>query len=215
MALRGFLMLLRVKSVGFPSSLWKINVLTWCGWPKMNHARSSWKQVSFQEENVHQFLQNSEACCWHNARQSYNHCHILHNFSFTTSSSAIQSTARTRRRSPIQLHQDKAAAHKARITLTYLDDNGIRLMEHSPYSPDLASCDFWLFPKIKSALARKPFSRTQDLPKAVHSYLLQSTEKAFRIWDEDATMYRKSREATLRECDCTSWNSRWIMGDID
>ena len=89
----------------------------------------------------------------------------------------IQSTARTRRRSRLQLHQDNAAAHKARIRLTYLDDNGIRLMEHSPYSPDLAPCDFWLFPKIKSALAGKPFSRTQDLPKAVHSYLLQNTEK--------------------------------------
>ena len=107
MALRGFLMLLRVKNVGFPSSLWKINVLTWCGWPKMNHARSSWKQVSFQEENVHQFLQNSEACCWHNTRQSYNHCHILHNFSFTTSSSAysVNSTDLTSISNPVVLRQ--------------------------------------------------------------------------------------------------------------
>ena len=43
-----------------------------------------------------------------------------------------QSTARTRRRSRIQLHHDNAAPHKARITQTYLDDNGIRLMEHPP-----------------------------------------------------------------------------------
>ena len=77
-----------------------------------------------------------------------------------------QSTARTRRRSRIQLHHDNAAPRKARITETYLDDNGIRLMEHPPYSPDLASCDFWLFPKIKSALAGKPFSRIEE---AVHS----------------------------------------------
>ena len=41
MALRGFLMLLRVTSVGFPSSLIKIKVLTWCDWPKKNHARRS------------------------------------------------------------------------------------------------------------------------------------------------------------------------------
>ena len=81
----------------------------------------------------------------------------------------IQSTARTQRRSRIQLHHDNAAPHKVRITQTYLDDNGIRLMEHPPYSPDFASCDFWFFPKIKSALAGKPLSRTQDLAKAVHS----------------------------------------------
>ena len=81
----------------------------------------------------------------------------------------IQSTARTRRRSQIQLHYDNTAPHKARITQTYLGDNGIRLMEHPQYSPDLAPCDFWLFLKIKSAPAGKPFSRIQDLAKAVHS----------------------------------------------
>ena len=81
----------------------------------------------------------------------------------------IQSTARTRPRSQFQLHHDNTAPHKARITQTYLDDNGIRLMEHPQYSPDLATCDFWLFPKIKSAPAGKPFSRIQDLAKVVHS----------------------------------------------
>ena len=55
MAIRGFLMLLRVTKVGLPSLLWKINVLTWCGWPKMNHARRSWKQVSVQERECSSF----------------------------------------------------------------------------------------------------------------------------------------------------------------
>ena len=91
-----------------------------------------------------------------------------------------QSTARTRRRSRIQLHHDNAAPHKARITQTYLDDNGIRLMEHPPQSPDLASCDFWLFPKFKSALAGKPFSRTQDLAKAVHSDMRAIPDSEYR-----------------------------------
>ena len=26
---------------------------------------------------------------------------------------------------------------------------GIKTVPHPPYSPDLASCDFWLFPKLK------------------------------------------------------------------
>ena len=81
----------------------------------------------------------------------------------------IQSTAQTRCRSRIQLHQDNTVPHKARITQTYLDDNGIHLMEHRPYSPDLASCDFWPFPKVKSALAGKHFSKIQDLAQAVHA----------------------------------------------
>ena len=42
------------------------------------------------------------------------------------------------RRSRIQLHHDNAAPHIALNTQTYLDDNGIRLMEHPLYLPDLA-----------------------------------------------------------------------------
>ena len=98
----------------------------------------------------------------------------------------IQSTARTRRRSQIQLHHDNTAPHKARITQTYLGDNGIRLMEHPQYSPDLAPCDFWLFLKIKSAPAGKPFSRIQDLAKAVHSEMraIPASEyrECFQMW---------------------------------
>ena len=26
---------------------------------------------------------------------------------------------------------------------------GIKTVHHSPYSPDLAPCDFWLFPKLR------------------------------------------------------------------
>ena len=29
---------------------------------------------------------------------------------------------------------------------------GIKTVPHPPYSPDLASCDFWLFPKLKEKL---------------------------------------------------------------
>ena len=27
---------------------------------------------------------------------------------------------------------------------------GIKTVPHAPYSPDLAPCDFWLFPKLRS-----------------------------------------------------------------
>ena len=34
-----------------------------------------------------------------------------------------------------------------------MDQKGFKLIEHPPYSPDLAPADFFLFPKVKSALA--------------------------------------------------------------
>jgi hypothetical protein len=38
-------------------------------------------------------------------------------------------------------------------------------MAHPPYSPDLAPNDFWLFPKIKSALNGQRFQYKEDIKK--------------------------------------------------
>jgi hypothetical protein len=38
-------------------------------------------------------------------------------------------------------------------------------MEHPPYSPDLVPNDFWLFPKIKSALKGRGLQNTEDIKK--------------------------------------------------
>ena len=61
------------------------------------------------------------------------------------------------RRSRLLLHHDNAAPHKAHLTQQFLEEQGITLLPHPPYSPDLAPCDFWLFPKIKGAIAGKLF----------------------------------------------------------
>jgi len=50
------------------------------------------------------------------------------------------------------LHQDNATAHNALSVKTFLTKHKITVLEHPPYSPNLAPCDFFLFPKIKSAL---------------------------------------------------------------
>ena len=47
------------------------------------------------------------------------------------------------------LHHDNAPAHTATRTLEFLDENGIQLVTHPPYSPDLAPCDWFLFPFVK------------------------------------------------------------------
>jgi hypothetical protein len=39
-------------------------------------------------------------------------------------------------------------------------------MDHPPYLPDLASCDFWLFPKLQNALKGQ---RIADIPDNQHS----------------------------------------------
>jgi len=56
-------------------------------------------------------------------------------------------------------------AHKAHSVKQFLAQKSINKMEHPPYSPDLVLNDFWLFPKIKSALMGPRFQDTEDIQK--------------------------------------------------
>ena len=46
-------------------------------------------------------------------------------------------------------HQDNAPVHNSILVTDYLTNMGINTVPHPRYSPDLASCDFWLFPKLR------------------------------------------------------------------
>jgi len=51
-----------------------------------------------------------------------------------------------------------------------LRDLHYELLEHPPYSPDLASSDFSLFPILKLFLAGRRFSSNQEVIAAVDGY---------------------------------------------
>ena len=46
-------------------------------------------------------------------------------------------------------HQDNAPVHNSILVTDYLSKMGIKTVPQPPYSPDLAPCDFWLFPKLR------------------------------------------------------------------
>lgn len=71
------------------------------------------------------------------------------------------------------LHQGNAPSHNALSVKQFLAKNSITLMEHPPYSPDLAPCDFFLFPKIKSELKGTRYESV-DAVKEVTARLLNS-----------------------------------------
>jgi hypothetical protein len=58
-------------------------------------------------------------------------------------------------------------------------------MDHPPYSPDLAPCDFWLFPKLKNALKR--FADFSDIQCNVKTLLRGIPENFFRQWHHRLT----------------------------
>ena len=53
----------------------------------------------------------------------------------------------------VHLLHDNAPAHTSTIVTAFLKKEKVTVLPHPPYSPDLAPCDFFLFPKWKSFLA--------------------------------------------------------------
>ena len=58
----------------------------------------------------------------------------------------------------IIFHQNNAPAHKSVLAMGKLRDLHYELLEHPPYSPDLAPSDFCLFLRIKLFPAGQRFS---------------------------------------------------------
>lgn len=63
------------------------------------------------------------------------------------------------------LHDDNAPSHRALIVREYKTKNLINTIEQPPYSPDLAPCDFFLFPKLKLPLRGRRFESIEDIKK--------------------------------------------------
>ena len=82
------------------------------------------------------------------------------------------------------LHHDNAPAHKALSVKQFLTKNSMTQLLHLPYSPDLAPCDFFLFPRMKKVLKGKCFANVEKVKKKMTearvSGLLRKVENTFR-----------------------------------
>ncbi|KAF6272388.1 hypothetical protein mRhiFer1_009549 [Rhinolophus ferrumequinum] len=77
------------------------------------------------------------------------------------------------------LHHDNAPAHSALSVREFLASKQITVLEHPPYSPDLAPSDF-LYPKIKETLKGRHFDDLQDIEGNTMTALRAIPEKEFQ-----------------------------------
>ena len=54
-----------------------------------------------------------------------------------------------------------------------MEKKGFLLLAHPPYSPDMAPCDFFLFPELKKMLAGIAYDDEEDLFSTVQGCLKQ------------------------------------------
>ena len=85
----------------------------------------------------------------------------------------------------MKFHHDNAPAHTAGKTKEFLRQSGLEMIEHLPYSPDLAPCDFWLFPNLKRHLKGSRFESVRAnrcFLEAVECISASSYSKLFDMW---------------------------------
>jgi histone-lysine N-methyltransferase SETMAR len=75
----------------------------------------------------------------------------------------------------VLLHHDNARPHRARATQKRIQELHRELLEHLPYSPDLASSDFYLFGPLKTTLVAN-FADDEEVEMEVQKWLRQQSK---------------------------------------
>lgn len=73
-------------------------------------------------------------------------------------------------RKQVIFHQDNARPHKSMKTLKVIQELNWTLMEHPPYSPDIAPSDFYLFRVLQNHLMGKNFKSSEGIKNEVLSF---------------------------------------------
>ena len=103
------------------------------------------------------------------------------------------------------LHHDNAPAHQALSICQFLAERNIATLKYTPPFSNLALCDFFLFPKIKSVLKETQFFDVDSIKMAVMTELKKITENAFQqcieSWKRQMHKVLKWKGISLKEFD--------------
>ena len=69
--------------------------------------------------------------------------------------------------------------HNSILVADYLTKMGIKTVPHSPYSPDLAPCDFWLFPKLRGCRYETIEEMKEAVTKVIDTLTIEDFHGAF------------------------------------
>ena len=104
------------------------------------------------------------------------------------------------------LHHDNAPSHTTFAVREFLAQHNITTLPHPPYSPDLAPCDFFLFPKLKTHLKGHHFGTVENVQAAATRALNNISSEDFRHcyeeWQQRRNRCIRSQEPILKGINC-------------
>ena len=88
-------------------------------------------------------------------------------------------------------HQDNTPVHNSILVTDYLTKMGIKTVPHPPYCPDLAPCDFWLFPKLMEKLRGSCYETIEEIKEAVTVIDTLTQEDFYEAFQKLLGLYNK------------------------
>ena len=79
----------------------------------------------------------------------------------------------------ILFHQDNAPSHTSAVAMAKIHELRFELLDHPPYSPDLAPSKFILFPHLKIALGGQRFSSNEEPITFVNNYFAEKNAEYY------------------------------------
>ncbi|UYV71490.1 hypothetical protein LAZ67_8003487 [Cordylochernes scorpioides] len=79
------------------------------------------------------------------------------------------------------LHHDNAPAHTSLLVRDFLAKINTLMMPQPPYSPDLAPCDFFLFPKLKWPMKGRRYATLDEIKTASKEELKKKKKRFFEV----------------------------------
>jgi len=99
------------------------------------------------------------------------------------------------------LHHDNAPIHTSIAVRELLAQNNITMLPHPLYSPDLAPCDFFLFPKFKTHLKGHHFGTVENVQAAATRALNNISNEDFLHCCEEWQKYCNRSQGAYFEGD--------------
>ena len=96
-------------------------------------------------------------------------------------------------------HLDNAPVYNSILVTDYLTKMGIKTIPQPPYSPDLAPCDFCLFPKLRVCR----YETIEEMKEAVTKVIDTLTQEEFH----------GAFQKLLEQYECTAAEGDYFEGD--
>jgi hypothetical protein len=106
-------------------------------------------------------------------------------------------TGRSCRQRKCAVHCDNAPIHNSKVVTDKLDEQNLKRMPHPAYSPDLSSCDFFLFGYLKDKLIDRQYTTPEELFSEVTTIISEIPSdlisRVFATWQERLQKRRDMR----------------------